>query len=165
MKFKVTFAFVFFGLLLITAVWVRKHPWQNPLRVPSQGRTNLFTVTSKVTSNEVTFPRAVGLSLVLAAPKGTRDPFEGREVGIEVWNSNQLILSKSYNLTSAQRCNWLDRDGLEGFFLTNLEDQSPIIKSTCLQSNATFSISISNAARGSTVWLKYRHLSGWKRFQ
>ena len=102
------------------------------------------------------------LSLVLASAKGTPDPFGGRDVEVKIWNSNQLVLSKSYSLASVQRCNWLDKEGLEGFFLDNLEDQSPQIKSACLQSEASFFLSISNAAIGSSVWLKYRRLSGWK---
>lgn len=163
MKLGVVFALLCFVLLLLAAAWAWRHPWQNPLKVPVQANTKLLTITSETTSNTVTFPRAVVLSLVLAVPKGTPDPFGERNVGVQVWNSNQLVLSKSYNLASAQRCNWLDREGLDGFFLDNLEDQSPFIKSACLQSNASFSLSISNAAIGSTVWLKYRRLSGWKQ--
>ena len=162
MKFSVVLRLLCFVLLLFAAAWAWRHPWQNPLKVPVQANTKLLTITSETTSNTVTFPRAVVLSLALAVPKGTPDPFGGRDVGVEIWNGNQRIVSKSYSLASAQRCNWLDREGLDGFFLDNLEDQSPFIKSACLQSNASFALSISNAAIGSTVWLKYRRLSGWK---
>jgi len=163
MKRGVVIALFCFVLLLFGASWGWRHSWQNPLKVPVQANTKLIAINSEVTSNAVIFPRAVVLSLVLAVPKGATDPFGGNNVGVEVWFSNRLVFSKSYNLVTAQPCNWLDREGLDGFFLDNLEDQSLLIKSVCLQSNATFSLCISNAAIGSSAWLKYRSLSGWEK--
>jgi hypothetical protein len=149
-------------LLLVVVTLARRHPWQNPLRVPIQATTMLFTVTNKTTSNTVVFPRSIVLSLVLAVPAGRPEPFGGNDVSVEILSEGELVFAKNYSLRSVQRCNWLDREGLDGFFLDNLEDQSAFIKSACMASNATFSLSISNAAIGSTVWLKYRRLSGWK---
>lgn len=149
-------------ILLVAVTLARRYPWQSPLRVPIQANVKLFTVTNGITSNTVVFPRSIVLSLVLAVPAGRPEPFDGHDVGVEIWSDGKLVFAKNYSLASVQRCNWLDREGLDGFFLDNLEEQSAFIKSACIASNATFSLSISNASIGSTVWVKYRRLSGWK---
>ncbi len=114
-----------------------------------------------VTSNNVLFPRALMLTLMIGT-KTNMSSLINRQIGVEIWTNALLLGRQEIAVDSSKAANWLERQKLNAYFLCNLEDSIPMLREPCSKATTTYGLVVSNAPPDAEIWLQVERLPGWR---